>query len=130
MPVRVDWLSRAAYSGMFFFGVVMAVLGAVLPLLTGSVKLDLGQTGNLFLAMNFAMLASGLVVGPFMDRFGKKPLLIAGPFLVAAALAVMAGATHYRPPLVRGVRVGAGGAAPHRRPDTVVAGVPSAPRPQ
>ena len=83
MPVRVDWLSRAAYSGMFFFGVVMAVLGAVLPLVAGQVHFDLSQTGNLFLAMNLAMLVSGLVVGPLMDRYGKKPALIAGPLFVA-----------------------------------------------
>jgi len=128
MPVRVDWLSRAAYSGMFFFGVVMAVLGAVLPLITGSVKLDLGQTGNLFLAMNFAMLASGLVVGPFMDRFGKKPLLIAGPFLVAAALAVMAGVTSYRTLLVSVVLLGLGGGALNSGTNTLVADLHSDPR--
>jgi MFS family permease len=111
MPIRADWLSRAAYSGMFFFGVVMAVLGAVLPSLTEKVKLDLGQTGNLFLAMNFAMLASGLVVGPFMDRFGKQPVLIAGPVFVAAALALIAGVASYVTLLVSVILLGLGGGA-------------------
>jgi FHS family glucose/mannose:H+ symporter-like MFS transporter len=121
MPVRADWLSRAAYSGMFFFGVVMAVLGAVLPSLTEKVKLDLGQTGNLFLAMNFAMLASGLVVGPFMDRFGKQPVLIAGPVIVAAALALIAGVASYVTLLVSVILLGLGGGALNSGANTLVA---------
>jgi fucose permease len=121
MPVRADWLSRAAYSGMFFFGVVMAVLGAVLPSLTEKVKLDLGQTGNLFLAMNFAMLASGLAVGPFMDRFGKQPVLIAGPVFVAAALTLIAGVASYVTLLVSVFLLGLGGGALNSGANTLVA---------
>jgi fucose permease len=121
MPVRADWLSRAAYSGMFFFGVVMAVLGAVLPSLTEKVKLDLGQTGNLFLAMNFAMLASGLAVGPFMDRFGKQPVLIAGPVFVAAALTLIAGVASYVTLLVSVILLGLGGGALNSGANTLVA---------
>lgn len=128
MPVRVDWLSRAAYSGMFFFGVVMAVLGAALPLLAGRVSLDLGQTGNLFLAMNLAMLTSGLAVGPFMDRFGKKPVLVAGPLFVAAALVVMATAVNYRALVTSVVLLGLGGGALNSGTNTLVADLHSDPR--
>ncbi|HVP47426.1 MAG TPA: MFS transporter, partial [Bryobacteraceae bacterium] len=128
MPVRVDWLSRAAYSGMFFFGVVMAVLGAALPLLAGRVSFDLSQTGNLFLAMNLAMLTSGLVVGPFMDRFGKKPVLVAGPLFVAAALLVMATAATYRALVTSVVLLGLGGGALNSGANTLVADLHSDPR--
>lgn len=128
MPVRVDWLSRAASSGMFFFGVVMAVLGAALPLLAGRVSLDLGQTGNLFLAMNLAMLTSGLAVGPFMDRFGKKPVLVAGPLFVAAALVVMATAVNYRALVTSVVLLGLGGGALNSGTNTLVADLHSDPR--
>ena len=128
MRVRIDWLSRAAYGGMFFFGVVMAVLGAVLPLLTQRVYLDLSQTGNLFLAMNFAMLASGLAAGPFMDRFGKKPVLIAGPVFVAAALALIAGVASYAALLVSVVLLGLGGGALNSGTNTLVADLHSDPR--
>ena len=128
MSFRAGWLTRAAYSGMFFFGVVMAVLGAVLPVLTGQVHLDLRQTGNLFLAMNFAMLASGLVVGPFMDRFGKKLVLIAGPVFVAAALALIAGVTSYPTLITSVVLLGLGGGALNSATNTLVADLHSDPR--
>ena len=121
MTVRVEWLGRAAYSGMFFFGVVMAVLGAVLPVLTGRVHLELGQAGNLFLAMNFAMLISGLVAGPFMDRFGKKPVLVSGPVFVAMALALMALASDYATLMASVSLLGFGGGELNSGTNTLVA---------
>jgi len=121
MPVRVDWLSRAAYSGMFFFGVAMAVLGAALPLLTAQAHLDLSQTGNLFLAMNFAMLVSMVSLGAFMDRFGAKPVLAAGPVFVAASLALMATAAGFTTLLASVVLLGLGGGALNGGTNTLVA---------
>ena len=128
MSVRPDWLTRAAYSGMFFFGVVMAVLGAVLPLLTGQVHLELRQAGNLFFAMNFAMLASMLSLGPFMDRFGKKAVLVGGPLFVAAALALMAAAASYATMIASVVLLGLGGGALTGGTNTLIADLHSDPR--
>jgi FHS family glucose/mannose:H+ symporter-like MFS transporter len=128
MPVRIDWLSRVAYSGMFFFGVVMAVLGAALPLLTAQVHLELSQAGNLFLAMNFAMLVSMLGLGPFMDRFGKKPVLVAGPAFVAASLALMARAASFTTLVVSVVLLGVGGGALNGGTNTLVADLHQDPR--
>jgi len=128
MPVRVAWLSRAAYSGMFVFGVVMAVLGAVLPLLTGQVHLELRQAGNLFFAMNFAMLVSMLGLGPFMDRFGKKSVLVGGPLFVAAALALIAAATSYAMMIASVVMLGLGGGALNGGTNTLIADLHSDPR--
>ena len=128
MPVRTEWLSRAAYSGMFFFGVVMAVLGAVLPVLGGRVHLELSQTGNLFLAMNFAMLISMLGLGPFMDRFGKRWVLVGGPLLVGTALALMAGAAGYPTLVASAILLGLGGGALNGGTNTLVADLHSDPR--
>ena len=41
---------------MFTFGIVMALVGAVVPMLTTALPLTLADVGTLFLAMNFAML--------------------------------------------------------------------------
>lgn len=127
-PVRVAWLSRAAYSGMFFFGVVMAVLGAVLPLLTGQVHLELSQAGNLFFAMNFAMLVGMLGLGPFMDRFGKKAVLVGGPLFVAAALALIAAAASYATMITSVVLLGLGGGALNGGTNTLIADLHGDPR--
>jgi fucose permease len=79
-------LSAAAYSGMFVFGIVMALLGAVLPALSERLHFAVADIGTLFLIMNFAMLACSLVLGLGMDCFGMRPPLALGPLLVAAAL--------------------------------------------
>lgn len=49
MPrIRTGLLSGAAYSGMFGFGIVMALLGAILPLISQRLHFDLAHAGNLF----------------------------------------------------------------------------------
>src|SRR5690349_21670111 len=128
MPQRTAWLTRAAYSGMFFFGVVMAVLGAVLPVLAGQAHLELHQAGNLFLFMNFAMLISMLGAGPFMDRYGKKPVLVVGPVLVALALALIAGAAAYQTLIASVILLGLGGGALNGGTNTLVADLHDDPR--
>lgn len=128
MPQRTAWLTRTAYGGMFFFGVVMAVLGAVLPLLASQVHLELAQAGDLFLFMNFAMLVSMLGAGPFMDRFGKKPVLVAGPVLVALALALIARATAYPALVTSVILLGLGGGALNGGTNTLVADLHDDPR--
>ena len=58
---------------MFVFGIVMALLGAILPSLAGRLQFETADIGTLFLVMNGAMLASSLALGLAMDRFGMKP---------------------------------------------------------
>jgi hypothetical protein len=58
---------------MFIFGMVVALLGAILPELSHRVPLGPGGIGGLFLKMNAAMLGTSLLIGLAMDRFGLKP---------------------------------------------------------
>jgi fucose permease len=116
-------LSAAAYAGMFVFGIVMALLGAILPLISSKIGIGLGGAGGLFFAMNLAMLVTMLSLGPLMDRFGKKPALVAGPFLVAAALALFAGAASYRPLAVASALMGIGGGALNGGTNTLVSDI-------
>ena len=74
----------AACFGMFIFGIVMAVLGAVLPSLIVKFEIDKIDAGSLFLLMTFGMLVGSMVFGPIVDRYGYKGLLI-----VCAALIVI-----------------------------------------
>ena len=75
---------------MFVFGIVMALVGAIVPTLTARLPMTLGDVGTLFLAMNATMLAASLVVGLLMDRQGLKLPLVAGAWLVALALVLVA----------------------------------------
>lgn len=90
--IAVRALTALAQAGMFTFGIVMALVGAVVPTLTATLPLTLGDVGRLFLAMNFAMLVASLVVGLIMDRGGLKLPLVAGAWLVGVALLLIASA--------------------------------------
>ncbi len=102
-------LMISACSGMFVFGIVMAVLGAILPSLFRRVGFDKGEAGNLFLFMNFAMLVMSVVFGPVVDRFGYKIFLLLSSLLVAGAFLVLVAAETYGWVVAAAVLLGFGG---------------------
>jgi fucose permease len=119
--VRAGWLNASAYTGMFGFGVVMALLGSVLPLLSARLHFDLAQAGNLFFAMNAAMLATTLALGPCLDRFGHKWPLAGAPLFVSGALALIANANQLEGVVAAVVLLGIGGGALNQTTNTLVA---------
>lgn len=109
--VRKNWLNAAAYSGMLIFGIVMALLGSILPLLSQRARFDMADAGGLFLVMNFCMLVSMLGFGPLTDKFGKRLALVIGALLVAIALFLLGGADSYQQLLLCVMLLGVGGGA-------------------
>jgi len=113
-PAGVSGVGRlqfSAWAGMFVFGIVMAILGAILPSLFERIGFGAGAAGSLFLTMNFAMLLSTLFFGPVVDRFGFKTILGVSAFLVAAAFLVLSRASSYGVVLGAAVVLGLGGGA-------------------
>jgi FHS family glucose/mannose:H+ symporter-like MFS transporter len=102
-------LMSAAWSGMFVFGIVMAVLGAILPSLFERIGFSAAAAGTLFLTMNFAMLLMTLAFGPLVDRFGFKALLAVSAFLVSGAFLLLTLAPNYGFVLAAAVVLGFGG---------------------
>ena len=92
---RVARLQLSAWAGIFVFGIVMAILGAILPSLFERVGFGAGAAGNLFLTMNFAMLVTTVFFGPLVDRFGFKSLLAVSAALVALAFLLLSRASSY-----------------------------------
>jgi MFS transporter, FHS family, glucose/mannose:H+ symporter len=76
----------SACMGMLIFGIVMAVLGSLLPSLIDKFNIDLIDAGSLFLVMNLGIMAGSMIFGPVVDRYGYKGLLAVCAFLVFAAL--------------------------------------------
>jgi MFS transporter, FHS family, glucose/mannose:H+ symporter len=72
--------------GMLTFGIVLTVLGAVLPSVIERFGIDKAEAGSLFLLMTFAILAASLVFGPMVDRYGYKGMLLLATALIAAGL--------------------------------------------
>jgi MFS transporter, FHS family, glucose/mannose:H+ symporter len=116
MPRRLP-LNLVCYAGMFIFGIVMALVGAVLP----EKSVNLGQSGTLFLVMNLCMLLCSFGLGPLMDRFGLKPPLLVGPLLVGAALMVVAAGNSYGSLLAAVGLLGTGGGALNGATNTLIA---------
>lgn len=121
-------LSGAAYAGIFIFGIVMALLGAVLPLVGTQIGFNLAQAGGLFFAMNLAMLLVSLTVGPLIDHFGKKAPMLGGVALAGLALPLIAGAGAYSTLLVAVVILGAGGGALNAASNALIADLYADPR--
>lgn len=114
-------LTPVAAAGMFVFGVVVALLGTVMPVLSERLSLGLGNVGTLFLVMNGAMLAASLLVGPLMDRFGMKAPLALGILLVGGSLAAVAVASSFAAMLLAVACLGFGGGAINASANTLVA---------
>jgi FHS family glucose/mannose:H+ symporter-like MFS transporter len=91
--VRKNLLTAVACFGIFVFGIVMALLGTILPILSERLHLSLPEVGNLFLLMNFAMLAAMPFLGPLMDRAGMKGILMVGALGAGLALVLIGNAT-------------------------------------
>jgi fucose permease len=126
--IRAGWLSAAAYAGMFGFGIVMALLGAILPLISQRLHFDLAQAGGLFLIMNGAMLVTTFALGPLLDRFGIKPTFLLAPLFVAAALAMIANAGAFEALQVGVILLGIGGGALNQATNTLIADLHEDPR--
>jgi len=118
---RLGPLDAVAFAGMFVFGIVVALLGAVMPVLSERLALGLADTGTLFLVMNGGMLTASLLVGPAMDRCGMKAPLALGIALVGGALAAVAGASHFGLLLAAVVCLGFGGGAINAGANTLIA---------
>lgn len=114
-------LQAIAYAGIFVFGIVMALLGAVMPVLSERIAFSLAEAGTLFLGMNASMLLASFVVGPAMDRFGLKLPLTLGSMLVGVGLAGFALASTFTALLPAAAILGFGGGAVNAGANTLVA---------
>jgi FHS family glucose/mannose:H+ symporter-like MFS transporter len=121
-------LTGVACSGIFVFGIVMALLGSTLPLLARRISLSLGQMGNLFFIMNLAMMLVMPVLGPLLDHIGMRFLISGGSLLTAISLAWISGAWSYPTLLVAVFFLGAAGGCLNGTTNTLVADLNTDPR--
>jgi fucose permease len=113
---------------MFLFGIVVALLGAVLPLVSAPLGLGLDAIGNLFVALNGAILAGSLAVGLVVDRFGYRGVLTGGPLLAGLALVFVAGAETHVALVAALALLGLGGSALNGATNTLIADLHPEPR--
>ncbi len=75
----------AAWSGVFIYGYLNAMLGIVLPNLMEKLKLDKTQAGEFFMFSSIGLLVSSVPSGLTMDYSGTKLVTCLGLLLVGAA---------------------------------------------
>src|SRR5580698_3645225 len=71
---------------IFVYGMIAAMLGTILPGISGRYHLTPKQNGSIAFAQALGLMISSLLVGPLLDNEGKKIGLVLGLILVAIAL--------------------------------------------
>ncbi|MGA7365841.1 MAG: MFS transporter, partial [Candidatus Sulfotelmatobacter sp.] len=100
-----------AATGIFVFGIVMAVLGTLfgLPEMRQRLQIDLSQQGNVFLLLYLGILLATLLAGPVIDSMGNKLILVTSAALVASGMAGFAYAHSFGGAAISAVLLGLGG---------------------
>lgn len=86
----------SACLGLLLFGIVMTVLGAILPSVLDRFEITKASAGSLFLLMSFGIMVGSLVFGPVVDRYGYKYLLMACAGLILLGLEGIAFSNSFR----------------------------------
>jgi len=107
-------------AGLFTFGIMTSFLGATLPEWSTRLSFDLARSGTLFSFLYLPQIPMVFLAGPLIDRFGKKPILVAGFFCAAAALGGMAHAPSYSILGALLVVLGLGGSAAMSAANTLI----------
>jgi len=104
-------LFGAAATGIFVFGIVMAVLGTLfgLPEMRQRLQIDLAQQGNVFLLLYVGILLATLVAGPVIDSIGNKVILVTSAALVASGMAGFSYAHSFGGSAIPALLLGLGG---------------------
>jgi fucose permease len=108
-PAGIRSLMFSAWAGIFVFGIVMAILGAILPSLFERIQFSKSEAGNLFFFMNLAMLGMSVVFGPVVDRFGYRIFLALCCLLVAVSFFLFTIAPSYSSLMAAALLLGIGG---------------------
>jgi fucose permease len=85
VQIHRSGLALTTNACMFVFGVVLLLMGSLLP----SLEVSYVQAGHLGSFPLAGILGATLLVGPALDILGAKPVLALALLLVAGALAVM-----------------------------------------
>ena len=105
---RLMW---AGFLGVFVWGSIAGLLGAVLPSLRDRAGISLAQSSSIFIALSCGLVVASLAAGYALDRFGKKVVLCTAVSLVIASLVLLEGVATLPVMAALAFCLGAGGSA-------------------
>ena len=109
-------LMSAVNACMFVFGVVLLLMGSLLP----SLGVSSARAGSLGSIPLIGILTATILIGPILDKVGAKPALAVGLALIAAAIAVMPSLASYTALAVAALAYGLGGGVLNTATNTLV----------
>jgi fucose permease len=74
------------YIGFISVGLIANIIGPLLPAIRSEIDLTYSQGGLLLSGQFIGMLATSLIGGYLMDRFGKRPFMLAGSAMLLTGL--------------------------------------------
>src|SRR5579863_3591489 len=105
VATRTTMLRLTACGCMFVFGMILLLMGSLLP----SLQFSYARAGNLGAFPLAGVLAATIVVGPLLDTWGVKPALGLALALVAGGLAVLPAVHSYAGLAASALAYGLGG---------------------
>ena len=104
-PNRLLWIFFAAY---FTFGIVLNVVGVIIPVLIKQYNLSLFEGGLLAFAFYISFGIFSIPAGWVADRIGSKPVVLSGVLLMGAGCAAIPWASDYGTVTFLAFTIGAG----------------------
>jgi FHS family glucose/mannose:H+ symporter-like MFS transporter len=101
--------SLIAVFAVFTFGMVVVFPGSIKLRLAQRLSMTDTHIGRLIMAWQVSTMLGTLLVGPLLDRFGHRLLLVAGFLIVAAAIGLFASARSAPTAFVAAIVLGLGG---------------------
>jgi predicted MFS family arabinose efflux permease len=89
------------WTAFFVINFNIAMMIPLLPFIQRNIGLSPSEAGMVLAAFPIVALASNLALGPFIDRYGRKPFIITGAASCAAILLLTA-AAHSAVPIILG----------------------------
>lgn len=74
------------YVGFISVGLIANIIGPLLPAIRSEINLNYSQGGLLLSGQFIGMLATSLIGGYLVDRFGKRPFMLAGSAMIITGL--------------------------------------------
>ncbi len=103
------YVFAAACVGNLIFGIVITVLGTILPSFMSRFAVDKTLAGTSLTVLSVGILVGSIAFGPVADRYGFKGLMLASSTIIALGLVAMALAPGYELMLLAVAIVGFGG---------------------
>lgn len=110
----------AAVLAVFTFGIVMVIPGSIKLRLVERVRMDDAQMGKVLIIWQVTTLVCTLIVGPLLDKFGHKLVMICGFLMVAVAIWCFARATSVPGVFVAAALLGVGGSCANMAGNTLL----------